>query len=169
MNEADGRPGVSAGGGIAIITDGFAQFTMHPDGTGVPLVVVPNRLTIGGRTYLEGVDLGAEEAQRLLMQPGRGPLTVQPPTTADFVTAIRRQAGARAIAIVTVSREISASWLHAQAAAQQMIGQCPIAVIDSRTVSAAQGLLVRVALTAATAGQPLDEIERQVRSAAERS
>ena len=153
---------------VHIVTDSCAHFTNQHFVQQNPVTVVPNKITIAGKTYREGVDLSAEEAFRLLAQHPQAP-EVESPSEADFLEVYTRLAHtSEAIISIHASRELLPSWQRARRAAQQVAGQCPIAVIDSQTVSAAQGMLVRVAVRAIEEQTTLDGIERAIRGAVER-
>lgn len=151
---------------VHIVTDSSAQFVQA-----VPtnVTVCANTLIIEGRSYREGVDLVGEDAFRLMAHQPYAPL-VQPPSVSDYIDAYTRAAarGADAIISIHASRELSESWQNAVQAAQQVAGASRILVVDSRTISAAQGLLVEAAAQAAQVDTHPDEIVRIVRGAIER-
>lgn len=153
---------------VQIVTDSSAHFT-HPQIVGqYAITIVPNLITIAGRTYREGVDLSPDEAMRLLAHQTQAPV-VQAPTEADFHAVFARLSRiSQTIVSVHPSREMSPSWHRARNAAAQVAGQTKIAVIDSRSLSAGQAMLVRLAARAAEELDTLDDIERAVRGAAER-
>lgn len=154
---------------VHIVTDSCAHFANPHFIHQQPVTVVPNRITIGTKTFREGVDLSPEEAFRLLAHQAHPPV-VQPPTEADFLEVYRRLARtANAIISVHASREIYPTWQNARRAAQQMVGTSKIVVIDSQTISAGLGMLVRVALTAAQEQETVDDIVRAIRGAVERT
>ena len=150
---------------IYVITDSFADFTRphHPS-----VSVVPNKIVVGGRTYREGVDLSAEDAMRMFAYQPYAPVII-PPTVSDYIEAYKRLLPtASAIVSIHASREVSTSWQNARAAAQQLRGHCPIEVIDSKTLSAGQAMLVRLALRAVEQYNSIDEVVREVRGGADR-
>ncbi len=147
---------------VHIVTDSSAQF-VRPMPANV--TVCANTITIDGRSYREGIDLAGDEALRLIARQPYAPL-VQPPSITDYADAYMRAARhADAIISLHPSRELSESWQNANIAAQQVAGASRIFVIDSRTLSAALGLLVEIA---AQADAVPDEIVRMVRGAIER-
>src|SRR5690606_11858959 len=112
--------------------------------------VLPNLLAINGRTNREGIDISTEEAFRLMSQ-GAQKASVTPPTSADFSAAYERLArDYDAIVSIHGSREMCDSWQNAQLAAQSFPGSNRVAVVDSQTPSAAQGMLVKLAARKAT-------------------
>lgn len=151
---------------IQVVTDSFAHFwgvSSH-----LPVTVVPNKITIAGKVYREGVDLNAEDAFRLLAHQPYAP-AITPPSISNYLEVYHRLIPtSSAIISIHASREMSESWQHARAAAQQLLGHCPIVVIDSQTLSAGQALMVRLALRTIEQQEPLDEVIRIVRGAADR-
>ncbi|NJO82491.1 MAG: DegV family protein [Blastochloris sp.] len=152
---------------IAIVTDSSAHTTSAAPFRSA--YVVPHRITIGGRTYREHVDLTAEDAFLLLSASPSTPPVLHPPTAADYAALFTRLAqDYDAIISLHASREILASWAHGRVAAAQLPGYGKIEIIDTRTISAGQAMLVRLAENAVEQGQSLDEIVRLLRGAVER-
>lgn len=153
---------------VAIVTDSFAHFSPPLSVTLEPITVVPNRLTIDGRTYREGVDISHEDVLRLIAQRHTTPV-VMPPTIDDYAAVYGRLSmDADAILSIHASREISSSWVRARDAAHEFQGRCPIHVIDSQSISAGEAILARAALRALDAGNSADEVARMLRGAVER-
>ncbi len=158
---------------VHVVTDSSAHFVHAQVPAQYPLTVVPNRLTIGGEQYLEGNDLTAEQALELIAHQPTPPQIV-PPTMDEFASVYTRLAYHNdAIISIHASRRLSDSWQHAHEAAAQVAGYIKVYVIDSMTLDAAQGLLVRAALRAV---EDLDDdpvtleaAVEQVRGAAERA
>ncbi len=154
---------------VRIVTDSGAQFTSPLFPQQHAVTIVPNHIRIGSVEYLEGVELSAEEALRLMLRdPGAVP-AVMPPSEAEFA-AVYNKLAAEADAIVSIhpSRSLYTSWENATAAAQQAAGHCQIVVIDSQSLAAGLGMLVRIAADAAAQKLSLDEIVKVVRGAIER-
>lgn len=153
---------------IHIVTDSFASFASTSALRDLPITIVPNKITLAGKQYREGVDIGAEEALRLIgQQPAT--LIINPPSVADYEQVYSRLVRDHTtILSIHASREMFLSWANARAAASQLLGQCHIEVVDSRTLGAAQGLLVSRALAAVRDGQPTADVIRFVRGATER-
>ncbi len=153
---------------VAIVTDSFAHFSPPLADTLEPVTVVPNRITIGGKTYREGIDISAEEAIRMMMHRQSAPV-IAPPSVSDYATVYNRVTqDADAIISIHVSRELSESWAFAREAAHPFQGRCPIHVIDSQSISAGQAILARAALRALENGDSADEVVRMVRGAVDR-
>jgi DegV family protein with EDD domain len=153
---------------VAVVTDSYALFSPSLAETREPVTVVPNRISLGGKTYREGIDLGVEEAMRLIMHNPTAAL-VTPPSAADFAAVFNRLSeDTDAILSIHVSRELSDSWAHAREGAAPYQGRCPIHVIDSQSISAGQAILARAALRALDHGDSADEVVRLVRGAVDR-
>ncbi len=154
---------------VHIVTDSCAHFANSHFLHQHPVTVVPNRISIAGKTYRDGIDLGAEDALRLMRGQSYAPL-VTSPSVADYVDVYTRLARSNETIIsIHASREIYSSWQNAKAAARQLAGRCQIEVIDSQMVCAAQGMLVKVAARAIAEDNTLDEVVRTVRGAIERT
>ncbi len=154
---------------IQIVTDSGAQFS-NPVFLGQHAVtVVPNRIRIGEVVYVEGVDLGAEEALRLLGRDVAAAPVVIPPSEADFI-AVYNSLAADADAIISIhpSRSLFGSWHSATRAARQAAGHCEVAVIDSQSLAAGQGMLVQIAADAVARELGFEAAVRLVRGAVER-
>lgn len=150
-----------------VVTDSAAHFVSPHFVEQNPLTVVPNVIEVDGIRYREGIDISGEEAVKLVGLKEHAP-TVHPPSVADYV-AVYQELAARVDAIISIhaSREIFQSWNNAQMAAHQ-VGHSGIMVIDSKTLDAAQGMLIKVALSAIHRGETLDEVVRTVRGGIER-
>ncbi|GEM_PF-123005 len=153
---------------IHIVTDSGAHFPTPSIHNGRGLTIVPYRLTIGSKVYREGIDLGADEAIRLMAHQPYAPV-ITPPSTEQYLEVFERLArsGFDLVSIHT-SREISSSWANARDAAAQLAGHCRIDVIDSQTLSTGQAMLVSRALRLVEAGTDFDEVVRDIRAAVER-
>ncbi len=153
---------------IQIVTDSCANLALLQLLHQHPITVVPNRISFGGKTYREGVDLSPEDGLRLMANQPFAPI-VTPPSEAEYYDVYRRLAeSCDAIVSIHASQEVFASWAHAQAAARRIVGQCPVAVIDSQNLCAGQAMVVKVAAQAISAGETLDEVVRLVRGAVDR-
>lgn len=153
---------------IHIVTDSCAHFGdphfIHEQ----LLTVVPNKLTIGGKSYRENIDLSPEEALHLIGKQSQ-PVTITAPTTSEYAEIYSRLArDYEVILSLHASREIFSSWQNAHLAAQQMIGGCEVIVIDSRSLCAAQGMLVKTAVQVAQEALPVETMVNTVRSAIDR-
>lgn len=150
---------------LQIVTDSFAYF---PSGS-VPenVTIVPNTLTINGKSYREGVDLSNDDAFRLIAQASQ-PSEVSTPSTAEFAAVFERLSrNCDGIISLHASREMFDSWQNAQTAALPFNGRCRIGVVDSQTLAGAQAMLVKLAAREAQQNTNVDEIVRILRGAVE--
>ena len=154
---------------FAIVTDSGAHF---PDPNtiarvGVDMLILPNKLNIAGKQYRESVDLGAEDAIRLMANQPTAP-TVIPPSVAEYIAAFERLARIHdSVICICPSREVFAHWQYAKAAAQQF-GHSGVAVIDSGSISAGQAMLTLATARAIARGARLDDVVRIARGAVDR-
>ncbi|MFQ3567195.1 MAG: DegV family protein [Aggregatilineales bacterium] len=152
---------------VQFVTDSWAHFPKDVQ-LSSSVTILPNTLTIGGRIYHEGVDLHADEIISLLNREKSVP-SIQAPSPTEFAQAyLRASRAASAIVSIHPSREISPSFDHGRAAAQQLAGRCPVILIDSRSLSAGQGLLVQIGIQTVFNGASLEDVERTLRGAIDR-
>lgn len=153
---------------IYVVTDSSARFANSHYVQQHRVSVVPNKISIAGKDYREGIDLTPEEAIRLMANLSFAPKIV-PATTTEYVEVYKRLARtADGIISIHASRELYSGWHNARAAARQLAGSCHIEVIDSHTICAAQAMLVRVAIDTIQSGAELDDVIKTVRGAIER-
>lgn len=151
-----------------VVTDSAARFSDERLLQDYPVTVVPYHLVIGGQTYRDEVDLTPEEALHLAANTPSG-VRLLPPSVAEYAAVFAQLSDeCKGIIAVTTSREMTRSWQHARQAAQQMGESVPIAVVDSRTICAGQGILVRLAAQMAMQKHAFEDWVRQTRGAVER-
>ena len=156
-------------GRLHIVTDSGARFSNPRLIQHYPVTILPNQIEIGGNRYREGVDLTDDEALRLIETQTQPP-TIIPPSTKDYADAFNRLSRSNdAIISIHPSREINDSWQNAREAAHQLSGgSCEIVVVDSRSICAGQGMLVRVATRGIQEKQSVETIIQSVRDAVDR-
>ncbi|MFN8375986.1 MAG: DegV family protein [Anaerolineae bacterium] len=153
---------------IHIVTDSFAHFINPHFVHQHPVTVVPNKINIGGKLYREDVDISAEEAVRLIAQQSFAP-QVTSPSVADYAAVYSKLARHHdAIISIHASSQLYPSFQNAKAAAAQTPGPCEIVVIDSQTVCAGQGMLVRYTAKSLEKSNSIDELIRMIRGTIER-
>ena len=154
---------------IHIVTDSGARFSNPRLVRHFPVTILPNAINIAGTRYLEGIDLDTEQAFQLMSKHGQPPV-VEPPSEIEFAELYTRLSHfCDAIISIHPSRELSDSWRNGRLAAQQVSGSCEIAVVDSQSLCAGQGMLIRVAARAAHEQQTAENIIQTVRQAVNRS
>lgn len=153
---------------IHIVTDSGARFSNPRLIKHYPVTIIPNEIEIAGKRYKEDVDLTTDEALRLIATQ-KVPPKVIPPSESDYAELFSRLSHHYdAIISIHPSRELSASWQNGRRAAQQVNGKCEIAVIDSQSLCAGQGMLVRVAVRASQELETVEDMIQAVRGAVDR-
>ena len=153
---------------VQIVTDSAAHFANPKFVEQYPITVVPNTIRIGDKVYREGVDLSAEDAMRLILTQQVAPV-VTPPDEEAFARVFRQLADTcNAIISIHPSRKLFPGWDYAKAAARQIGGHCEVVVIDSQTISVAQGMLVRAAARISAEETTLEDMIRKIRGAVDR-
>lgn len=151
-----------------IVTDSGARFSNPRLIQQYPVTVVPYKLDFGGNLYREGIDMASDEIMRLIKSQNKPP-KLDAPTVEEYAklyTNLSR--GYDGVISIHTSRELTESWDNARRAAQQVKDSVEIAVVDSRSICAGQGMLVRVAGQAALEQLPFEEAVNKVRSAVDR-
>ena len=151
-----------------IVTDSGARFSNPRILQQYPVTVVPYTLEFGGNRYKEDVDMTSDEIVRLIKSQNKPP-KLDAPSVEDYakIYAALSRAYDGVISIHT-SRELTKSWENARKAAQQMKDSIDIAVVDSRSICAGQGMLVRVGGQAALDQLSFEDAVNKVRSAVDR-
>ena len=153
---------------IQIVTDSGARFSNPRLVRHFPVTILPNIIEIGGRQYQEGIDLDTETAFALMSRQARPPRVI-PPSEQDYAELYARLSHfCDAVISVHPSRELSESWRNGRLAAQQVNSDCEIAVVDSQSLCAGQGMLIRVAARAAQELGTAEEVIQTVRQAVNR-
>ena len=153
---------------IHIVTDSGARFSNPRLVRHFPVTILPNTIDIGGARYQEGIDIDVDRAFELMSNHGQPPI-VEPPTENDYAELYARLSHfCDAIISVHPSRELSTSWSNGRLAAQQVSSSCEIAVVDSQSLCAGQGMLIRVAARAAREMETAEEVIQAVRQAVHR-
>ncbi len=161
----------AARGRVAVVTDSACDL---PDAVleSENVTVVPLRLILGDETFLDKVTITAGEFHRRLAEGRLVARTSQPPP-ADFREVYGALAAHGAPVLgVHVSGALSGTLSAARTAAGSLRsdgGVAPVAVLDSRSVSVGQGLVVREAARAARGGGTLAEVSAAADAAASRA
>lgn len=153
---------------IHIVTDSGARFSNPRLVRHFPVTILPNLIEIAGRRYQEDIDLSTEDAFGLIAGLDAPPKII-PPSEHDYAELFARLSHfCDAVISVHPSRELSESWRNGRRAAQQVTSGCEIAVIDSGSLCAGQGMLIRVAARAAQEYDAAEDIIYAVRQAVNR-
>ena len=144
--------------GIRIVTDSACDL---PPATATEhtIDIVPLTVRIGDTEYVDRRDLTPKEFWAKSTEAKQLPETAAPSPGA-FEEAYRAAAaqGATGIVCVTLSSDLSATFQSAQLGADAVKDAIPVRVIDSRSVTIAQGLLAIAGAEAAAAGKSIDEV-----------
>ena len=145
---------------VAIVVDSAAS--LPPEMAARPqFYVAPMRLTIGGRTYLDGEDLSPSSFYRMLRESGT-PASTSSPSPGAFLEAFRRaEEEAQSVLCLTVASRFSASFDSAQTAAQEAEGALSgvqVSVLDTRSAAGGEGLVALEAWRAAQEGHSLPQV-----------
>jgi DegV family protein with EDD domain len=143
--------------GVRIVTDSACDLTddlvkLHD------VVVVPLTIRFGTEEFEDRSELSPEEFWHRCKGKGDLPETAAPPP-GIFMAAFQRAAaeGADAVLCLTISSKLSATYASAVTAAATFT-QIPVRVVDTRSVTMGQGLMVIAAAEEAAAGASLDEL-----------
>jgi DegV family protein with EDD domain len=143
---------------VTVLTDSVA--CLSPElRTRLGIGMVGICISLDGRQYRDGVDLTAAEFYSRMGETISHKTAA--PSVGDWLDAMQAavDAGADGLLVVTLPARLSTTFDSARAAAR--IVDVPAAVVDSKTVAAAQGLYVRRLAEEALAGADLDELVRR--------
>lgn len=152
---------------VAIVTDSGADI---PESLLEKLGIhmVPVRVHFGHQSFLDKVSLTAHEFYREIVTSPIHPKTSQPPP-GDFRRMFEfLSSHFPAVVSINLTSVQSGTYNAALTAAQRMTTAArPLAVIDSRSASIGEGLIVIAAAEAAAAGGDFDAVQRVARAAIE--
>jgi fatty acid kinase/fatty acid kinase fatty acid binding subunit len=129
--------------GVALVTDSACDLPMEFF-TQEKIHVVPVRIVFGEEPLLDRVDITPTQFYKRLASSESLPTTSQP-RPIDFLTLYRHLAATHtSVLSVHLSSDLSGTWQSASTAAKTVTRETgvPIAVIDSRSASAAEGLVM---------------------------
>lgn len=139
-----------------IVTDrGMDLMPEHTEGLGIHFI--PLTLTLGGKSYRSGEDIQPDEFYRLLEADGGFPTTSQP-SPGVFADLYRRLAASDPdILSIHISSGLSGT-INAARLGAQMVPEANVTIVDTKTLSGAQGWQVAAAARAAKAGWAKERI-----------
>lgn len=147
---------------VHIVVDSTVRFATD-EYKSLPITVVPLRIQVGNKTYLDGVDIDEKQISQYLANP-MVPLRALPPTVEEFYRLYTKlHAGGNEIISIHLPSRLGRTYEHAQLAANMLLGQCKIEVIDGATTSLGLGILAEAAARESLKGESLDNIVRYVR------
>jgi DegV family protein with EDD domain len=132
------------------------------------VTVVPLTVYFGEEAFKDGVEMSSSDFFERLTSGNVIPRTTQP-TVGDFELAYRSLAEqGHEILSVHISDKLSGTMNSARAGALE-VPDAKIEIVDTRTASLAQALVVKVAAEAANGGASLDEAAAAARDASQRT
>lgn len=132
------------------------------------VTVVPLTVYFGEEAYKDGVEMSSSDFFKRLTSGNVIPRTTQP-TVGDFEAAYRPLAEqGHEILSVHISDKLSGTMNSARAGALE-VPDAKIEIVDTRTASLAQALVVKAAAEAANGGASLAEAAAAAREASERT
>jgi DegV family protein with EDD domain len=148
--------------GVHVVTDSscdLAPAEIEP----FDVEIVPLTIRFGDDEYTDRSDLSVGDFYDLMARTEELPQTACPSPGA-FEEAFRRagEAGADAVACLTISSDLSNTLQSARTAAKAFDGGLAVQVIDSRTVSSGLGTLVLEAAGVAQRGGDIDAVRQLV-------
>ena len=167
LAQVEGAPGEVDRSGVAVVTDSICDLPLSFL-TAERIHVVPVQVAFGEEEYLDRVEITPKQFYAKLARSQVLPKTSQP-SPAEFLRVYRYLARYCAgILSIHVSSEVSGTYQVALTAARTVGNETgvPIEVIDSRSASGAQGLLVWAAARAVAAGLSLAACRRLSEEAA---
>ena len=141
---------------VKIITDSTADFTAA-EATELGIDIVHLRTRFGDEEYVDGIGLSPMQFYEKLVESDVMPCTSQP-SPAEFESAFSAALEtADEVVAITISAELSGTYQSAVIAAGGFDGR--VRVVDSRSASIGEQILVRYAARLASEGRPAAEIE----------
>lgn len=140
---------------VGIVTDSVACLPGEVAGR-LGIEVVPVHVILDGVEYRDGVDLAPDEAYAVLDRSST--YASAAPGVEEWYAAFERSvaAGHDSVVVVPVSRKLSSTFDSARLAAST--APVPVAVVDSGTATAAEGLLVQRLAELARRGRSPDDL-----------
>lgn len=149
---------------MQIVTDSGVDISMVPGELAENNIhIVPLRVTLGDKTYREGLDIGKEEFYQMLVASRELPRTTQP-SPGEFAEVYRSLAKTDPdILSIHMSSGLSGTYQSA-VLASQMVPEARVTHVDTKTLSVPSGWQVEVAARAMKAGWALEKILEMVKS-----
>jgi len=155
---------------VAIVADSVACLTREMvEQYGITIAPIP--ISFQGKIYRDWVDISPSQAYQLFLKDP-GSFKTAGASPGIFLDAYR-QAGKRAenIVCVTLSTKLSGAYEAARQAIEEVKKELPqlsVEVVDSRTVTAAEGFVALAGARAAEAGKSLAEVVKAAEEMRER-
>jgi DegV family protein with EDD domain len=146
---------------LRIVTDGAADMPLEWQNE-YDIQVIPIHINFGEKSYLQNVDLDNEGFYKLVDETKRVPKTAQPSPHefSEFYRKVARQGDT--ILSIHVTSKLSGTFDSAVAAAREVAGTFGVIPFDSKTGSAAIGMMCRAARLLERTGKSMDEIVKHL-------
>jgi len=143
---------------MQIVTDSGTDLSLSPEQRAeLNVYIIPLVVTLGGKSYLENVDIKPKEFYPLLEASDELPTTSQP-SPGDFAKVYRELAQDDPdILSIHMTSGLSGTYNSAVEAAKQ-VPEANVTLVDTKTLSAAAGWQVEAAAKANQAGWALEKI-----------
>ena len=149
---------------LAIVTDSNISLPKHVF-ENLPIFIAPLEIYFDGCSYIDGVDLNAEEFYRIISTQKKA-ITTSAPKPQAFLEAFEKASDQYdEIICISLSSKLSATYTCAQQAidiAATKLAWVKIKLIDSETAGLAQGLMVLTCARQAQRGESLDSIVKNL-------
>lgn len=154
---------------IRIVIDSAADFASPAIVGRFGMTIVPQTIYFGEDHYQEQLEMDAEKFFQYISHDVPYP-RLSAPSVEAYITIFKKLCTSTdQIISLHSSRYLSQSFHNAKEAAENLLGRCEIAVIDSQTTSAGLGLLAEYAAQVAETTTSLDEAVRMIRGAISRT
>jgi DegV family protein with EDD domain len=147
---------------VKIVTDSAADLppTLAEE---LGITVVPVYLRFGDEVYRDRVDISEDEFYHRLLHDPIHPSTTQP-SLQDFADTYQKLSQeADGIISIHITSRLSGTYNSAIQGKKLVEDRCPIEVVDSQTVSIANGLIAIEAAKIAKSGKSLQQVVAEVR------
>lgn len=143
---------------MQIVTDSGTDVGLTPEQAAeLNIHIVPLVVTLDGKSYREGVDIKPEDFYPILIESGNLPITSQP-SAGEFADLYRSLAAKDPdILSIHMTSGLSGTYNSALAGAE-MVPEANVTHIDTKTLSAAAGWVVKSAARAVKAGWAKDKV-----------
>ncbi len=126
------------------------------------IIVVPQELIVGDKTFRDGVDMRPGEFYEILKK-NQTAMSTNAPRPPAFLDAFKEAAaaGAQSILCLTIASTFSSTYNSARVGAEMAaaaLPRTPVRVLDTRAAAGAAGFVAMAAAKAAAEGQGLDAV-----------
>ncbi|MFN8017378.1 MAG: DegV family protein [Acidimicrobiales bacterium] len=142
---------------MQIVTDSAADIPPE-QAAALNIRVVPLTIRFGDDEYVDGVDLTPQAFYDKMAELGTLPATAAPSPGAFEVAFREAGAAGDPVVCINLSSALSATMQSAQTAAKALAGEVDVRVVDSKSITAGEGMQVLAAAELAATGASADEV-----------